>query len=87
MLFRSREADGDKEFVFIGEGSCKILICRAEDIRYVNPGAVYPVRHCKECGRELPETAWEGHRITATTEGGETHTATVTSNSRHTAKG
>ena len=55
-----RKADGDKEFVFIGEGSCKVLICRAEDIRYVNPGAVYPVRHCKECGRELPETAKVG---------------------------
>jgi len=36
---------------------------------------------------EKETTKWEGHRITATTEGGETHTATVTSNSRHTAKG
>ena len=47
--------DAQEVFVFICECGGRALICPVSAVRQVFTSGIYPVRHCKECGQELPE--------------------------------
>jgi len=54
----TRDRDNKAVYVFIGDSEAEpslARVCWENDVRYFLREGIYPVRHCKECGQELPE--------------------------------